>query len=213
MIPGELADVLDVCPDGKSVCVPDPFITSMGFFVPDSCELPGGIEGRCLSTCLPNVAEQMDLLPQATCKPNERCSPCCDPTTGVSTGACDVGCDVGFAGGECGLPEYEACCGGEGHCIPEALIPADKLKSLDKKGCGKGTRCVPDLLQDPNYQPPTCSTSIPFLDVSYDGVCLPKCLKVPLGFAMGKGNCGAGDQCVPCNDPWVGLPLGAPGCN
>ena len=212
MVPGDLADELDPCPDGTSVCVPDPLIETMGFYTPPSCELPGGIEGRCLSTCLPSVAETMDLLPQSTCAANERCSPCCDPMTGEETGACDVGCDEGPAGA-CGPPEYTPCCGGEGHCIPEALIPPDDLDSLSGKECAKGSRCVPDKLQDPAFQPATCSTSIPFVNISYEGVCLPKCLDLPIDFSIVGGNCDSSDQCVPCKDPWVGLPLGAPGCD
>ncbi len=188
----------DLAPCNGGVCVPEPYIAYAGFFTPEACEMPGGIEGRCVSTCIPSVQEMADLLPQANCKANERCSPCCDPMTGEETGACAAGCDswpeeVGF----CEVT-YQPCCEGEGHCLPDEILPEDQLKSLDPKLCEQdGYRCVPDVLTDPNYVPGACSgtlkipkLTIPFIEfVPYKGVCLSGCLKMALDGLIPKGSC------------------------
>ena len=39
-----------------------------------------GAEGRCLSTCLPAIASEAELLPQSVCPTGTRCAPCYNPT-------------------------------------------------------------------------------------------------------------------------------------
>ena len=214
LLPPELADALEPCPDGVSACIPDLFVETAGFFVPETCTLPGDLEGRCLSTCLPFIADNLDALPQATCPDTERCAPCCDPFTGEDTGACSAGCDTGPAGGVCTVA-YATCCldKGEGHCIPSELIPTDLQESLDKDTCDASFLCVPDVFQDPDHVPATCTVQIPpFIGDTFDGVCMPKCLKLPLDELIWSGTCSSVEDCVPCSDPLTGEPTGAPGC-
>jgi hypothetical protein len=161
------------------------------------------------------VAENADNLPQDVCADNELCSPCCDPITGENTGACDVQCDTFTAdGGVCEVA-FDLCCSGAGHCLPEEIIPEADLESLDGKGCSAGERCVPDEQTDPDFVPLTCDNTlvIPFIgEFPYEGVCLSKCLKIPLDFLIWSGTCPGTHDCVPCTDPMSGKPTGAPGC-
>jgi hypothetical protein len=208
-VPADMASELLAC-DSNSLCVPDVFIETAGYFTPPTCELPGDVEGRCLSSCLPVVIEQLDLLPQSSCGSAERCVPCCDPFSGEPTGACDVGCDTGPEGGVCEVA-YDTCCGGDGHCIPAELIPDNFLENLNGDGCTGSSLCVPDMLQDTTYSPDSCSGSILF-QLEYSGVCLPKCLDIPLDILIWSGTCSSTEDCVPCEDPLTGESTGAPGC-
>jgi hypothetical protein len=45
-----------------------------------------------MSTCLPSIEAQADVLPVATCASNERCAPCYNPDA-TPTGTCSFGCD------------------------------------------------------------------------------------------------------------------------
>ena len=209
-IPPELVEELNPCADPSMVCVPDEFVETVGFFVPPTCALPGDLEGRCLSKCLPVVQDSIGLLPQSTCNDNQRCVPCCDPFTAEHTGACDIGCDAGVEDGFCDFG-YDQCCDGSGHCLPSELIPPDMLGNLGRGGCSEGTVCTPDVLQDPAYQAPACTGQILFT-VDYTGVCLSKCLKIPLDFLIWSGSCPSKYDCVPCVDPLTGESTGAPGC-
>jgi hypothetical protein len=213
LVDAELAKDLDSCAGG--LCVPEDYVAYAGFFKPQTCSGPGG-EGRCLSKCLPGVAEKADLLSQDVCKDDEVCAPCCDPLTGENTGACDSACDSWTAdGGVCQEVEYDLCCSGEGHCLPEEIIPEGDLQSVVKKGCSQGNRCVPDEMSDPTFQPLTCENNlvVPFIgEFPYEGVCLSKCLKIPLDFLIWSGTCPQSHDCVPCDDPLTGKPTGAPGC-
>jgi hypothetical protein len=209
-VPTDLLSALTPCPGGASACIPDEFVETGGFFTPVLCSAPGALEGRCLSSCLSFVAEQGDILKKQTCQGNTLCVPCCDPFTGAPTGACDIGCDTGLQVGICQIA-FDPCCNGVGHCIPVELIPAEQLENLNDDGCPSNYRCVPDVFTDPNFKGTACSAEIPFV-ASYTGVCLPKCLDIPLDFLIGSGTCGGNDDCVPCVDPVSGQPTGAPGC-
>ena len=46
----------------------------------------------------------------------------------------------------------------------------------------------------------------------YTGVCLSKCLKIPMDILIWSGSCPSTHDCVPCVDPLSGQPTGAPGC-
>lgn len=210
--PAMAAD-LDSC-DGGS-CVPEAFVAYAGFFKPETCSVAGA-PGRCLSTCLPNVAAVADLLSQDVCADHHVCSPCCDPTTGENTGACDVACDSFTEdGGVCEV-KFDTCCNDSGHCMPLEMIPDKNLKSLKKMGCQKEFRCVPDEQSDPTFEPITCENIllIPFVgEFPYEGVCLSQCLKIPLDILIGSGNCPNTHDCVPCTDPFTGQATDAPGCD
>ena len=211
MLPPEQADqaaMLSKCDAG--LCVPDELIETLGFYTPTKCVSVGNAEGRCLSTCIPLVSEQMDQLPVNNCGADQRCVPCCDPFTGEPTGACDVGCDTGVAGGFCSAV-FPPCCDTTvvGHCVDPGLVPSDKQGNLET--CDNGLVCVPDIMQDLTWKGSPCSGTMLFGDW-YQGVCLPECLKIPLEFSMDKSGCQAGFVCAPCKDPFLGLPTGAPGC-
>ena len=214
LVDAELAGDLDACPGG--LCVPDDYVAYAGFFKPKTCAGPGGAEGRCLSRCLPDVAEKAELLPQDVCEDSEVCAPCCDPLTGENTGACDSACDAWTEnGGVCEEVEYDLCCNGAGQCLPEEVIPEGDLDSLTKKGCTKGNRCVPDEMSDPTFEPAVCQNTlvVPFVgEYPYEGVCLSKCLKIPFDFLIFSGTCPQTHDCVPCLDPITGQATGAPGC-
>lgn len=216
LVPEDLQDNLDPCDEvGGSLCVPEPFIAWGDFYQPQHCELGDGSAGRCMSTCLPKVAERADQLPQAGCPDNELCSPCCDFYTGETTGSCGFGCDTwAEEDGVCDYV-YDECCpkNGGGHCVPSANIPADLLESVERLSCEKGDVCVPDEITDPDIGISVCTGSIPFLNEPYTGVCLSKCIKLPLDILIMSGSCPNTHDCVPCLDPLTGGPTGAPGCD
>lgn len=209
IVPQGQQSLLDKCDDG-SFCVPDKLISSGGFYTPPTCTSVGGSEGRCMSTCVPAVAEEAKDLPQDICEAGEKCTLCCDPFTGESTGACTTSsCDIGPAVG-CGVPIFPPCCSdSSGHCVDPALVPAEKHGNLE--GCGNGLLCVPDVMQDLSYKGSPCTGSILFVG-DYFGVCLPKCLKLPLEFALSTNGCPSNYVCAPCKDPFFNAPTGAPGC-
>jgi hypothetical protein len=215
LVPEDQHDSLDMCDDGASLCVPEPFIAWGDFYEPTACALGDGSPGRCMSTCLPAVAARIDQLPQANCADNERCSPCCDFYTGEPSGSCGFACDTWEEeDGTCDVV-YETCCenNGGGHCIPTDNIPGDLLDSVEPLGCGQDNVCVPDEVTDPSIGIDTCTGSIPFLVESYEGVCLSKCLKLPMDILIWSGTCPKTHDCVPCSDPLTGGPSGAPGCD
>ena len=80
---GQLAT--DTCPSKGQVCVPRDL--AVPGYVPPRCEAPGGLEGRCLSDCLPVVSERATQLAEAGCAPTTRCAPCYAPLSGTATGA------------------------------------------------------------------------------------------------------------------------------
>ena len=215
LVPEELQANLDPCEDvGGSLCVPEPFIAWGDFYKPQVCELGDGSPGRCMSTCLPAVAERLDQLPQAGCAENERCSPCCDFYSGEPTGSCDFGCDTwSEEDGVCDVV-YDECCAknGGGHCVPSANIPSGLLENVERLSCDAGDVCVPDEITDPDIGISVCSGSIPLLNEPYTGVCLSKCLKLPLDILIMSGSCPSTHDCVPCVDPLTGSPTDAPGC-
>ena len=177
--------MLAPCDQPDTLCVPDDFIRTMGFFTPKTCRSVLGAEGRCLSTCIPQVAEQLEIatLPQDVCDEHQVCTPCFDPQTGDSTGACDQSCDEGPTEEPVLLPD---CCGGLGSCVPTDSVPGDKLQSLGEYECGaeagEGFICAPKVfVKDLNYKPKACS-DIGFLAKLFlpkdkqDARCLPDCL-------------------------------------
>src|SRR5687767_3347463 len=55
LIPTEEQDRFAACEDGISLCVPDVFVVSGGMFILTACVSVNGIEGRCMSTTLPDI--------------------------------------------------------------------------------------------------------------------------------------------------------------
>jgi hypothetical protein len=206
---------------GDGFCTPDVFIETGGNFLLEACESAGGAEGRCLSACLPDVAEQAALLPQSTCLDGDLCVPCYDPFTQEETGVCSFTCDPGPTEPplvlECPhvgpplvdpatLPECEPACGGA-HCMDGTLVPMDLQDDLDM--CPGGF-CVPDPLIETggNYIPTTC---LAFPGTTAEGRCLSDCLPQVQDQIdqLQQDICTDSERCVPCNDPFDGTLTGA----
>ncbi len=209
-VPPEQQQLLGLCDDGLSFCVPDVFIESGGFHTPVTCDA-GGAEGRCLSTCIPRVREQIDLLRTDICAADERCVPCCDPRTGEETQVCGVACDAQFEGT---CEEPVRCCGDVGTCLNRSAVPEDLRSNL--KSCRREGRdnqlCVPDEVLDPNWRPQRCIGENLLGEEPYEGVCLPDCLQLPFEFVLDMRACADGYICAPCIGPFGG-PTNAPGCD
>lgn len=223
-VPDAQKDLLASCPGGY--CLPDDLTAGAGFAVPDTCKSTAGAEGRCVSTCLPQIAAQKDMLPQSTCAANERCAPCFNPTgvnPKLSTGACDTACDkpkeaplvltCPWKGppvvDPSKLPACAPACGGA-HCVPFYAVPAAQQASLSV--C-PGGYCVPDTVSSTggNFVPKTCAPLPGFPDA--EGRCISSCLKsvADQAASLVQDACDAGELCVPCTDPVTGKDTGA--CN
>jgi hypothetical protein len=196
--PEQSAELADCNADEE--CVPDLLIRTVGQFLLASCRSLGGAEGRCLSTCIPRVAEQLDVLPVDVCAEGERCAPCFDPITGEETGSCSQSCDTGPSEDPVVFPD---CCGELGVCVPDSLVPDDQLGLLGSDSCTEqGALCAPRAMaSDRSFVPATCSS---LLDA--EGRCLPGCLPDVAAQAqlLPMGGCAAGELCAPCYDPLTG---------
>lgn len=210
LIPAEYAAQLGTCEGSTDLCVPDIFIETGGKFTAATCDSVNNAEGRCLSVVLPAVADQADLLPQATCETGEKCTPCFDPISGMPTGACSLSCDTGPTEAPTTL---QNCCGGAGKCVPRGAVPEDQTDQLDEDSCEDieedAYYCVPnEILQSGPF--PTC-TADSFILGEYTGVCLSDCLDFGIqGIALAGGTCADDYKCAPCE--LNGEPTGAPGC-
>lgn len=204
------ADRLAPCDEPDTLCVPDEYIAYQGFFTAKTCTSLFNAEGRCLSTCIPEVKEQNDevALPQDVCDAHQVCTPCYDPQTGESTGACDQGCDKGPTEPPVLLP---SCCGGNGKCVPTGAVPPAQLSNLGMYECGDlagdGYICAPNVfIDDLNYKPQAC-TQIGFLASLFlpegkrQGRCLPDCLPKLDDSPVSQGDCQTGFLCTPCWEP------------
>jgi hypothetical protein len=211
--PGAPFDILASC-DPNTVCLPDPIVATKGNVFLKQCTSVLGNEGRCTSLCIPIAQSLSGVLPQDVCSPDERCAPCINPTDGTQTGVCKVGCDPGPN------PQFppilfQKCCSNRGDCVPRKNIPGAAAGNLSKLDCtgGDDPVCVPsDIVKDPTYRFPACtsSTTVPGVS-SGPGVCVPQCIvnANSLGRFLGRGDCAnPDDKCAPCNDP-TGKPTGA----
>jgi hypothetical protein len=158
---------LGKCPDG-TLCTPDDFIATFGQFLVKSCTSIDGAEGRCISTCIPRVAEQMTRLPQTGCAPSERCAPCYDPIDGADTHACSQGCDTGPK-----QPKYQfaQCGGGRGLCVPKSLVPPELQAAVPVDTCTQPDHvCAPtEKVKDINFNFPACAPSNPLAAAAMPG--------------------------------------------
>ena len=208
VVPGPFASKLaDCAADAKGKCVPDALIASGGEYIPPTCKSVAGAEGRCLSTCLPDVKAQMTMLPQSSCGIDERCVPCYNPLDLKETGACKLSCDPGPTEPPKALP---TCCGARGTCVPKASVPPASASSLQQDKCPDNTFvCAPNAFIDKTWKRVDCTASVFFIGDGGPGVCMPDCLK-GLGFPLLKGTgCSSGDKCAPCKDPLTKKPTGA----
>jgi len=205
LVPADQTDLLAEC-NADLYCVPDPLIETFGKLQPQKCTAVMGLEGRCLSPCIPQVAESADYLQQGSCADTELCVPCFDPLTTEPTGACELTCDPGPS--EPAPPPLPTCCpGGDGTCVPGDLVPAGQAGSLGQDACpDAGQLCVPNEMLDPSYDYPPCAPDLIFQALGIDeGNCIPSCVDAVKG--IGSGSCPAGYACAPCDA--LGDPTGA----
>ncbi|MDB4940846.1 MAG: Tryptophan synthase alpha chain [Labilithrix sp.] len=212
---------------GGGYCLPDTLIQSGGA-KPAACASLNGAAGVCLSTCVPQVAENADVLPQASCAAGERCAPCVNPNDGTVTGACAIGeadtcAPDGGVGGDGAAPAPDLtcphvgapvldpgtlpACGGAAsgaHCLPAHLTPADLTAKL--ASCTGGF-CVPDKLiaAGGRFIPATC-TSIGGAEGRCQSAALPSVAAQTL---LPVASCDATERCVPCSSPVDGTETGA----
>lgn len=223
-VPDTMKDMLMGC-ENNGYCVPDKFIESGGAYVPPTCTSVAGVEGRCLSACIPQVYDNYGLLPQDTCDNNERCVPCISPIDNQPTGACEIAECEGDGGGGGGTPTEPACpytgpdlldpstlpaCnlenGGEAHCLTTSLVPAEFAARL--ADCDATSKCVPDdfIRTGGNFIPATCESV-----AGAEGRCLSMALPEVQEQAalIPQATCSASEKCVPCFNPLDGSDTGA----
>jgi hypothetical protein len=215
-IPATMKSKLAAC-NATSMCVPDKAIETAGNFIPASCKSLAGAEGRCLSTCLPDVAAKQDTLPVSSCAPDQRCVPCFDPVSGDDTGACQLSCDPGPKEPPTVLP---SCCNEIGTCVPKEAVPASKAEQLGEDSCsqtGGAMLCVPDVYLTPGAVPQACETSwLSFLlgSTYKPGACVADCMPGVGGWlndlVLKQDGCPEHFVCAPCTKPLSGgKPSGA----
>jgi hypothetical protein len=223
-VPAALQSQLQAC-DAQSSCVPDELIASAGLGVPDRCRSLGGVEGRCLSRCLPAVIAEAGLLPQSTCDAAHRCVPCFDPTSGAATGACTLACDqpveaappppmCPYTGPALIDPSTLMACPSNpmipdcqgAHCLPTSRIPSALSPSL--VACDGANACVPDeMIRSGGQGLPASCRSI----ANVEGRCLSRCLPAVAAQDpfLPRDSCPDSHRCVPCFDPTSGADTGA----
>jgi hypothetical protein len=226
LVPAADQSQLAACLGG--FCAPDSITASAGKGVPPTCTSIAGAEGRCLSTCLPAIAAEADLLPQSTCAAGEKCAPCFNPTAPdptAPTGACTLGCDkpaqpptvltCPWNGPPVLDPTTLPACDNGGcsgaHCLPAAEVPASVQSQLAPCNGGAGF-CTPDeiISTADHFVPTSCD---PFPGSGAPGRCLSGCLpsvqKEAASGTLVQSSCSTAQYCVPCNDPFTGASTGA----
>jgi hypothetical protein len=188
------------------LCAPRKFFDQPDL-LPARCDSDG--EGRCLSHCLPEVAERSSQLEQASCDADELCVPCFDPRTREDTQACRLNGDAPVEPPR----SYETCCVDRGRCVPRAVLSrresAEDLERLGPDTCDEAQTalCVPAAwLEDTGSRATTCRTPD-----QLEGRCLLDCLPEvqARADALDTADCGDGELCVPCYDPIDGEDTGA----
>ncbi len=202
------------CPDGSSYCTPDDYIATQGQFQVKKCTSLEGAEGRCISTCIPQVAKQIDQLPKDVCMDSERCAPCFNPIDGSDTHACTQGCDkqttmppVLFA--KCGIYAMDTSKTPRGLCVPKSLVPMN-LQGIPQDTCKTDELCAPtEKVKDLNYNFPMCmptglaaALGLMANMAGQKGGCVPAYLAGTNASVLTMDECtGMGDLCAPCTNP------------
>lgn len=236
-VPGAVASQLETCDDGgPGVCVPDPLVKSGGA-APPTCKSPFG-EGRCMSVCVPQIAQNADLLNRGegdVCAQDERCAPCLNPLkNNEPTGVCEIGkqaapkCEEQKGGdapapsGGDAKPTNVAC----PYTGPDIVDP----KTFEALDCGDGMRCVPSTLVPAGAAAmlKTCAKGLcaPEKSIRAGGQYVPatckalagaegRCLNanIPMIGAqkaqLSRDTCDAAELCAPCYNPIDGKATGA----
>jgi hypothetical protein len=223
LVPEDVRDLVDTCDNG-GLCIPDKFIESGGALEVKVCDSING-SGRCMSICVPQVQEFINLLQADVCDPGELCVPCVNPLDGEATGACELtdACGNPDSGPKDPLPcPYEGpplidplqyppcpasmCTTGKAHCLPNEMVPGDMADQLGV--CDAESKCVPDefIASLGNYQPAFCESL-----GNAEGRCMSPCLpEVALqADRLTQSTCPSTHICVPCTDPLSGEDTGA----
>lgn len=197
LVPPDVSDLLPSCND-ELKCVPDLFIETLGNFLLEPCTSVLELEGRCISGCIPLVAESADYLEQGSCNAGELCAPCFDPLSGEPTGLCTLTCDAGPVE-PAPAPAPSCCSQDEGTCVPGHLVPPDQQGSLSQDKCpDSGQLCVPTEMLDPLFSATPCEPDILLQMLGIDeGACLPACVDGVKN--IGAGSCPSGYKCAPCD--------------
>jgi hypothetical protein len=198
------------CPDG-TFCTPDDYIATQGKFLVKTCTSLEGAEGRCISTCIPQVAKQIDQLPKDVCMDSERCAPCFNPIDGSDTHACTQGCDmiknktpVLFP--KCGISAMDSTMTPRGLCVPKTLVPMDQ-QGIPADTCAMDHLCAPtEKVKDLKYNFPMCTPSgvaaLGMKNMAGQAAgCVPPYLAGMNASLLMMDTCSAGDLCAPCTVP------------
>ena len=228
-IPSNVSAVLDTCSAG--LCVPDKLVKSGGATLA-TCKSAFG-DGRCVSTCIPQVAENAALLNRGEgdiCDEDERCVPCLNPLdNNKPTGVCEIGkaapacASTTPAADSAPAPSAVACpytgkplldvttfpsCAGDGsgmRCVPANLVPAEAGKLLAT--CPTGL-CAPEksIAAGGQYLPKTCRAV-----AGAEGRCLNKNIEQIKAQAaqLTQDSCDANELCAPCFSPLDATDTGA----
>jgi hypothetical protein len=195
----------DSCEDAHALCVPEAQLDAG--YRPGECRALGDREGRCWSSCLPEVAQQASRLARAECAEGELCVPCFDPLSGDATGACDRDGDHPR---EPARPLAECCdaaAGPLGRCVSiaalAATVPATDLERLAADRCtGSEELCIPEAwLESGDSKAAACRAP-----GDLEGRCMPACLPdiAKLAAQLRPMSCAQGELCAPCFDPRSG---------
>jgi len=207
LVPPEMHSLVDECND-ESFCVPDPFIETGGNWYPPTCTAIMGLEGRCISSCIPMVKEQGQYLQQDICGEGELCAPCWDPINNQPSGACELACDPGT--NEPPPDPFPTCCpNDDGSCVPAELVPGEYQSSVKQEDCPEaGQLCIPNEMLTGPMNPEPCAPALfwQLLGID-DGACVSNCVDAVKG--LGQGDCPPGYNCAPCDA--LGEPTGACG--
>ena len=211
--------------DASNKCVPDALLVSGSNVAGAVCRAGGGLEGRCQSTCIKEVADQATVLIRSTCAESELCAPCFDPRTKEPTGACTASkCDAAREP----LPDFckldydasplvdvnkldpcpsSVCPSGGAHCLENSSVDEKDLAKL--ADCGGNRKCVPDSFigSGGNASGKTCMA----FGGKAEGRCTSECLPdiASQKATLKRETCDAGELCGPCFNPVTGTSTGA----
>lgn len=199
----------DTCTDADYLCAPKELIDPNS--KPATCRSLNNSEGRCLETCLPQIASQADRLPQSTCQTGYLCAPCYDPVSETSTGACTLNGDAPTESATANA--YQRCCGTLGACVPKTLIPAAQQPMLASDVCtDPATLCVPISFAGTTGTGPKVCSSLEVLPGQFaEGRCVPTCVPQVQQQAdrLPQDVCQTGEKCAPCYNPIDGSATGS----
>lgn len=199
LVPADRARVAtDSCDeDARAVCVPSAWLSDP-IERPKACRTSFDGEGRCLPSCLPELARQAEQLEQGACEQGALCVPCFDPRDGSDTQACRTD------GDEPRDPPVllTSCCEGLGTCLAQSLLDEAQRERLPVDECAAAADqvCVPSAWLD-GAPPASCRAP-----GQLEGRCFPSCLPevAEQRDQLTQSTCRTHELCLPCFDPLTG---------